>query len=255
MVQNHIVQLLALIAMEPPRSLDADVIRDEKLEVLLSLRPIAAETVDTHVVRGQYTAGFDIGRPVPGYRQEPGVAPTSRTETFVALKVFVDNWRWAGVPFFLRTGKRLPKRASEISVQLKEVPAILFNADPAGRLDPNVLSIRIQPDEGFALGISSKIPGPRLRIYPVRMDFHYGSTFGASSPEAYERLLLDVMAGDATLFMRRDGVEAAWRWVGPILERWQTQTADPIPTYAGGEWGPAEANRLIESTGRQWRQP
>jgi ABC-type sugar transport system ATPase subunit len=146
---------------------------------------------------------------VPGYREEKGVKPDSRTETFVALKVFIDNWRWAGVPFFLRTGKRLPKRASEISVHLKAVPPILFNADPAGRLDPNVLSIRVQPDEGFSLGISSKIPGPRVRVYPVKMDFHYGSTFGGSSPEAYERLLLDVMAGDPTLFTRRGMLDRA----------------------------------------------
>jgi glucose-6-phosphate 1-dehydrogenase len=252
MVQNHLLQLLSLIAMEPPRSLDADVIRDQRLEVLQSLRPIAGDEVDRAVVRGQYTSGFILGQAVPGYREEPGVDPHSRTETFVALQIAIDNWRWAGVPFFLRTGKRLPKRASEISVHLKEVPPILFNSDPAGRLDPNVLSIRIQPDEGFALGISSKIPGPRVRVYPVQMDFHYGSTFGGSSPEAYERLLLDVMAGDQTLFMRRDAVETAWRWVMPILDR-STAVADRIPTYAAGDWGPPEAQRLIESAGRQWR--
>jgi glucose-6-phosphate 1-dehydrogenase len=254
MVQNHLLQLLALVGTEPPRSLDADVVRDEKLEVLLSLRPIAGADVDTQVVRGQYAAGFDLGTPVPGYRDEKGVAAGSRTETFVALQAFVDNWRWSGVPFFLRTGKRLPKRASEISVHLKAVPPILFNADPNGRLDPNVLSIRIQPDEGFALGISSKIPGPKARVYPVQMDFRYSSTFGGSSPEAYERLLLDVMAGDQTLCMRRDQVEAAWRWVMPILDRWAAAEAD-VPQYPAGDWGPAEADRLIESTGRQWRQP
>jgi glucose-6-phosphate 1-dehydrogenase len=253
MVQNHLLQLLALVAMEPPHSLDADVIRDEKLQVLQSLRPLEGEAVDAHVVRAQYAAGFDLGRPVPGYCDEKGVDPMSRTETFVALKIFVDDWRWAGVPFFLRTGKRLPKRASAISVHLKEVPPILFNADPAARLDPNVLSIRLQPDEGFSLGISSKIPGPSVHIYPVKMDFHYGSTFGASSPEAYERLLLDVMAGDPTLFMRRDAVEAAWRWVMPILDRWASRTGDALPAYAAGEWGPVEADRLIESTGRRWR--
>jgi glucose-6-phosphate 1-dehydrogenase len=253
MVQNHILQLVSLVAMEPPRSLDADVVRDEKLEVIQSLRPIEGPAVDAQVVRGQYTAGFNLGSPAPGYREEKGVDPASRTETFVALKVFVDNWRWASVPLFLRTGKRLPKRASEISIHLKEVPPILFNTDPNGRLDPNVLSIRIQPDEGFALSISSKIPGPRVRIYPVKMDFRYGSTFGNISPEAYERLLLDVMAGDPTLFMRRDAVEAAWRWVMPILARWEEQKdARPAP-YAAGEWGPPEARALIESTGRRWR--
>ena len=254
MVQNHLVQLLALVAMEPPRSLLADVIRDQKLEVLRSLRPIAGDTVATAVVRAQYVQGFMLGAPVPGYLDEKGVRPRSRTETFVAMKVFIDDWRWAGVPFFLRTGKRLPKRASEISVHLKRVPPILFNADPRSPLDPNILSIRIQPDEGFALGISSKVPGARARVYPVQMDFHYGSTFGGSTPEAYERLLLDVMAGEATLFMRRDAVEAAWQWVMPILNYWTVATAQPLPTYAAGEWGPPEADRLIESTGRQWRQ-
>jgi glucose-6-phosphate 1-dehydrogenase len=253
MVQNHLLQLVSLVATEPPRSLDADVVRDEKLEVLLSLRPIAGADVDANVVRGQYASGFDLGKPAPGYREEKGVAGGSKTETFVALQAFIDNWRWAGVPFFLRTGKRLPKRASEISVRLKPVPPILFNADPDGRLDSNLLSIRIQPDEGFALGINSKIPGPKARVYPVQMDFRYGSTFGASSPEAYERLLLDVMAGDQTLFMRRDQVEAAWRWVMPILDRWAASSDEPAP-YAAGSWGPEAADRLIEATGRQWRQ-
>jgi glucose-6-phosphate 1-dehydrogenase len=253
MVQNHLLQLLSLVATEPPRSLEADVVRDERLEVLLSLRPIARDEVDRLVVRGQYTAGFLLGKPVPGYREEPGVDPRSQTETFVALQAAIDNWRWAGVPFFLRTGKRLPKRASEISIHLKSVPPVLFNADPAAPLDANVLSIRIQPDEGFALGISSKVPGPRLRIYPVQMDFHYGSTFGGSTPEAYERLLLDVMVGDQTLFMRRDAVEAAWQWVMPILDHWAESDEAPRP-YPAGEWGPPEADRLIEATGRRWRQ-
>jgi glucose-6-phosphate 1-dehydrogenase len=194
-----------------------------------------------------------LGKPVPGYRDEPKVDKASRTETFVALQMYIDNWRWAGVPFFLRTGKRLPKRASEISVQLKEVPPILFNSDRSAALDSNVLALRIQPDEGFALGINSKIPGPRVRVYPVKMDFRYSSTFGATSPEAYERLLLDVMAGDPTLFMRRDAVETAWRWVMPILERWDERANEPLATYAAGEWGPPEADRLIEATGRQWR--
>jgi glucose-6-phosphate 1-dehydrogenase len=252
MVQNHLLQLLTLIAMEPPRSLEADAVRDEKLEVLESLRPIEGDEVDVHVVRAQYAAGFEFGEPVVGYRDEPKVAADSRVETFVALQLFIDNWRWAGVPFFLRTGKRLPKRASEITVQLKDVPQILFNRDRSAPLDANALSVRIQPDEGFALGINSKIPGPRVRIYPVKMDFRYSSTFGASSPEAYERLLLDVMAGDPTLFMRRDQVETAWRWVMPILERWRTDDS-PLPTYPAGEWGPREAERLLERIGRRWR--
>ncbi len=253
MVQNHMLQLLALVGMEPPHSLDADSVRNEKLELLQALRPIQGETVDAQTVRAQYAAGFVHGEAAPGYRDEPKVSKTSRTETFVALQLFIDNWRWAGVPFFLRTGKRLPKRASEISVQLKEVPPILFNRDRSAALDPNVLAIRIQPDEGFALGINSKIPGPHVRVYPVKMDFRYSSTFGASSPEAYERLLLDVMAGDPTLFMRRDMVETAWRWIMPILDRWDERATDPLPTYPASEWGPPEADRLIEATGRQWR--
>jgi glucose-6-phosphate 1-dehydrogenase len=253
MVQNHMLQLLSLVAMEPPRSLDGDVVRDEKLEVLRSLRPIDAAAADTCVVRAQYSAGAAPG--VPGYSQESGVSAQSRTETFVALQLFIDNWRWAGVPFFLRTGKRLPTRASEICIHLKNVPPILFNADRAARLRSNVLTIRIQPDEGFSFSINSKVPGAHVKVEPVDMDFHYGSRFGGSSPEAYERLLLDVMIGDATLFMRRDAVEAAWRWVMPILDRWGAKTTDPVPTYAAGTWGPAEAEQLIAATGRRWHAP
>jgi glucose-6-phosphate 1-dehydrogenase len=242
MVQNHMLQLLSLVAMEAPHSLDADVIRDEKLEILQSLRPLHGAAIDANVVRAQYD----------GYRKEDGVDPQSRTETYVALQVFVDNWRWYGVPFFLRTGKRLPKRSSEISIYLKETPPILFNANPSKRLEPNILAIRIQPDEGFSLGISCKRPGPHVEVSPVKMDFHYGEMFGASSPEAYERLLLDVLTGDPTLFMRRDAVETAWRWVMPVLDRW-AEHSTPLPTYAPGSWGPAEADGLIESMGRHWR--
>ena len=255
MVQNHLLQLLAVVAMEPPHSLNADVVRDEKLEIIQSLRPIASDQVDRLVVRGRYAAGSDGEKPVPGYLEEPGVNPASRTETFVALQVFIDNWRWAGVPFFLRTGKRLSKRASEISIHLKDVPPILFNAQPERRLEPNALTIRIQPDEGFALRISSKRPGPQVRIAPVDMDFNYSSIFGASTPEAYERLLLDVMTGDATLFMRRDQVEASWRWIMPILDRWAEAPHDALPTYPAGSWGPAEADGLIAAAGRHWETP
>ncbi len=253
MVQNHMLQLLALIGMEPPHSLDADAVRSEKLDVLQALRPIHGAAVDAQVVRAQYGAGVILGKPVPGYRDEAGVARDSRSETFVALQMFIDNWRWTGVPFFLRTGKRLPRRVSEISVQLKDVPPILFNRDRSAPLDPNILSVRIQPDEGFALGINSKIPGPRVRIDPVKMDFRYSGTFGGTSPEAYERLLLDVITGDPTLFMRRDAVETAWRWVMPILDRWQERADEALPTYEAGQWGPPEADRLIAATGRQWR--
>jgi glucose-6-phosphate 1-dehydrogenase len=242
MVQNHLLQVLALIAMEPPFSLDSDSVRDEKLQVIQSLRPFDDEAIDRYAVRAQYD----------GYRSEPGVAPGSTNETFVALQLFVDNWRWAGVPFFVRTGKRLAARTSTISVVLKGVPPVLFNRNAAQPLEPDVLTIRIQPNEGFALGISSKVPGPKVKITPVEMDFDYCRAFRTTFPEAYERLLLDVMTGDGTLFMRRDAVEAAWRWIMPLLERWST-TAQPLPTYPPGGWGPSEANRLIELTDRKWR--
>ncbi len=251
MIQNHLLQLLALVAMEPPHSLDADVIRDEKLEVLQSLRRLTGASVDENVVRAQYGKGDHDGKAFKAYSEEQGVAAGSRTETFIALQVFIDNWRWAGVPFFLRTGKRLPARSSEITIQLKDVPPILFNKGQT--LDPNVLTIRLQPNEGFSFGISSKVPGPQVVVQPVPMDFDYCEFFKMSSPEAYERLLLDVMAGDATLFMRRDSVEASWRWLTPLLERWAEQGDTPLPTYGPGEWGPKEATALIEGAGRRWR--
>jgi glucose-6-phosphate 1-dehydrogenase len=252
MVQNHLLQLLSLVAMEPPFSLDADVVRDERLEVVQSLRPITGDSVDTMTVRGQYGSGIIEGHSVPGYRQEPRVPPASRTETFVALQLYIDNWRWAGVPFFLRTGKRLKKRTSVVSVHLKAIPPILFNRDSARPLQPNVLVLRIQPDEGFALGISSKVPGPRLEIRHVEMDFDYCRTFGTEPPEAYERLLLDVMLGDATLFMRRDGVEEAWEWLAPILDRWAERENAELAAYPAGSSGPPEADRLLEAGGRRW---
>jgi glucose-6-phosphate 1-dehydrogenase len=253
MVQNHILQLLCMVAMEPPWALQADVIRDHKVAVLNCLRPLSDEDIDRWVVRAQYGPGFSRGVEVPGYRREERVKPDSTTETFVAVRAFVDNWRWAGVPFYLRTGKRLPKRASEIAVQFKEVPQILFNVDPSAPLDTNVLVLRIQPDEGLSLRIATKLPGPRVRIYPVKMDFRYGSTFGDQSPEAYERLLLDVMIGDATLFMRRDAVEASWAWVQRILDHWQKRGTRYLPEYPAGTWGPIEADRMIEADGRKWR--
>lgn len=253
MVQNHILQLLSLMAMEPPWSMDADVIRDHRLDVMHCLRPLRAEDVDKHVIHAQYSQGFFQGDDVPGYRREEGVASDSTTETYVALRLFIDNWRWAGVPFYIRTGKCLPKRASEIAVQFKGIPNILFNTDTEHPLDANVLALRIQPDEGLSLRIATKIPGSRVRIYPVKMDFRYGSTFGDQSPEAYERLLLDVMAGDATLFMRRDAVEASWKWIQPILDNWESGKQRWLPEYPAGTWGPVEADRLIEDDGRRWR--
>ncbi len=253
MVQNHLLQLLSLTAMEPPWAHTADLVRDHKLEVLNCLRPIVGADAERHGVRAQYGPGFHHGVDVAGYRHEENVKPDSTTETFVALECYVDNWRWAGVPFYLRTGKRLPKRASEIAIQFKDVPPVLFNADAEAPLEPNVLALRIQPDEGLSLRIATKLPGPKVRIYPVRMDFQYGSTFGEHSPEAYERLLLDVMAGDATLFMRRDAVEASWTWVTHLLEAWEAGGTRWLPEYPAGTWGPLEAEKLIQAKGRRWR--
>ena len=253
MVQNHILQVFSMITMEPPWSLDPETVRDAKLEVLRCLRPIRGADVEKNVVRAQYGQGFHHGEAVPNYRREDNVKRDSTTETYVAFKCYIDNWRWAGVPFYLRTGKRLPKRASEAAVYFKHVPQILFNTDADAPLDANVLTIRIQPDEGFSLRLSSKLPGPKVRIYPVKMDFHYGATFGDSSPEAYERLILDVMAGDATLFMRRDAVEESWKWVGGILDAWESSRTRFLPEYEAGTWGPLEADRLLETEGRKWR--
>jgi len=253
MVQNHMLQLVCLTAMEPPWSLDADVIRDAKLEVLRALRPIEVRDVENCVVRAQYGPGHIDEKEVPGYRREEGVRPDSSTETFVALKLHIDNWRWAGVPFYLRNGKRMPERASEIAIQFKDVPQILFNTDPHRRLVPNVLALHVQPEEGVTFEISSKLPGPKVRFAPVELDFRYGTTFGKISQEAYERLLLDVMDGDATLFMRRDAIEQSWEWVTPILKAWKQSKTHWLPEYRAGTWGPPEADKLIELDGRQWR--
>ncbi|MDH3692901.1 MAG: glucose-6-phosphate dehydrogenase, partial [Gammaproteobacteria bacterium] len=253
MVQNHILQLLSLTAMEPPWAITADVVRDHKLEVLNCLRSIEIKDLKNHVVRAQYSAGKHNGVDIPGYRRADNVEADSTTETYTAIKVFIDNWRWSGVPFYLRTGKRLPKRASEIAVQFKAVPPVLFNCDPRRPIEPNVLTLRIQPDEGLSMHIATKLPGPKVRIKPVTMDFHYGTTFDEQSPEAYERLLLDVMAGDATLFMRGDEVEASWTWITNILGAWEQSGERWLPEYAAGTWGPVEADRLIEADSRKWR--
>ncbi len=253
MVQNHILQVLSLIAMEPPWSLDADVVRGAKLEAIRCLRPLRGADVARSVVRAQYGPGRLLGGEVPGYRGEAGVRGDSRTETYVALRCFIDNWRWAGVPFYLRTGKRLPVRCSEVAIAFKAVPQILFNADPAAPLGPDVLAVRIQPDEGVSFWINAKLPGAQLRVTPVKMDFRYGASFAGPTPEAYERLLLDVMAGDATLFIRRDAVEVSWAWTDGILEAWARAPAAAPAEYAAGSWGPAEAERLIAADGRAWR--
>lgn len=254
MVQNHLLQLLCLVAMEPPYSLDPDVVRNAKMEVLRCLRPIVGKDVEECTVRAQYAEGTAHDGPTPGYRRDKGVKPNSTTETFVAVKAFVENWRWSGVPFYLRTGKALPKRASEVAVQFKDIPQILFNADHLHPQPANVLALRIQPDEGLSLRIVSRVPGTRAQTHPVEMDFQYCEVFGRPSPEAYERLLLDVMTGDASRFMRRDAVEASWAWVTNILEGWAQQNLRGLPEYPAGTWGPMEAERLIQNDGRTWRE-
>ncbi len=248
MVQSHLLQVLSIIGMEPPRSTAADSVRDAKLDVLQSIRPFSDEDIEKYVVRGQYGAGLVGGAPARAYRDEDNVAPDSRVETFVALKCWIDNWRWAGVPFYLRTGKRLPKRASEIAIYFKSVPRILYNANPRAHLASNMLTIRIQPDEGLSVHIISKVPGPQARLQQVAVDFHYQTT----TPEAYETLLRDIIVGDQTLFMRRDSVEASWQLVDPIIESWAQSPAEP-PVYSAGSWGPLEAALMMAADGRSWR--
>ena len=257
MVQNHLMQVMSLAAMEPPIAFDADAVRDEKLKVLKALRTIPPAEIDLQVVRAQYAPGSIAGRDVPAYRTEPDVSPTSTTETFVALKLFIDSWRWAGVPFYLRSGKRLPKRVTEIAIVFKEAPHLLFGRR-GETIRPNVLSIRIQPDEGIALNFGSKLPGPAMEIAPVSMEFRYGSSFGAEPPEAYERLLLDCLLGDGTLFTRADEVEASWAWISRIHKRWAEENAagrSTLGSYPAGSWGPEAAERLMTADGRAWRLP
>jgi glucose-6-phosphate 1-dehydrogenase len=251
-VQNHLLQLLMVMAMEPPVAFTADEVRDEKVKVLRSLKPIRGADVARLTVRGQYGPGNFAGKPVPGYRQEPNVSPTSSVETFVAMRIEIDNWRFAGVPIYIRAGKRLTKRITEISVHFKEVPHALLAQQ--GPVDPDVLAIRIQPDEGIGLRFVAKVPGPTMTLRPVTMDFRYGSTFGGSGPEAYERLILDAMLGDPTLFARADEVNAAWRFITPILEAWSKAPASEVASYASGTWGPPAATELIERDGRSWRR-
>ena len=251
MVQNHLLQLLCLVAMEPPTDLAPDSIRDEKVKVVRSLRRWSRNEIAANVVRGQYTKGAIHGEPVVGYRQEQNVNPDSQTETFVALRLFIDSWRWADVPVYLRVGKRLPKSATDISIHFKKAPAVLFNKDLS---DLNVLVIRIQPDEGISLRIHAKVPGTSFRIEPVKMDFHYGTSFGKPSPEAYERLLLDAMIGDATLFARSDEVEEAWAFIDPIEEAWHANDAPELFFYPAGSWGPEAADNLLVRDGRAWRR-
>ena len=254
-VQNHLLQLVALTAMEPPVAYDAEAIRDEKLKVLRSMPRVTARQVGELTVRGQYGRGSVRGEDVPAYREEEGVAPESSTETFVALRLEVDNWRWAGVPFYVRAGKRLPKRVTEIAVQFRNVPHSFFRDTDDSPLEPNVLALRIQPEEGIALKFGSKVPGPQLKVEPVKMDFLYGTSFGVEPPEAYERLLLDALLGDSTLFTRKDEVEAAWGLVSAIHEGWAGSPPPAFPNYEAGTWGPAAADVLLAREGRVWRRP
>ncbi len=254
MMQNHLLQLLCLIAMEPPVTFDAAPVRDEKNKVMQAIRPIDRTRINEVALRGQYAAGRVDGRPAVAYNEEKGVARDSRTETYAALKLFVDNWRWAGIPFYLRTGKRLARRVSEIVIQFRRTPHMIFRRHPAG-VDPNVLVIRIQPDEGIALTVAAKVPGPDLRLGPVTLDFRYGEVFGGQPPEAYERLLLDAIHGDATLYARGDWVEQAWAILEPVLASWREPGTPGPALYDAGSWGPAEADAVIARDGAAWRNP
>ncbi|MBI5274511.1 MAG: glucose-6-phosphate dehydrogenase [Chlamydiales bacterium] len=251
-IQNHMMQLLSLVTMEPPSHLSADSIRDEKVKVLECIDPFSQQTFHERAVRGQYGRGFINTEPVKGYREEENVSPTSSVETYVALKLFIHNWRWEGVPFYLRGAKRLPKRATEIAVIFKDTPGVLFQSNNR-KLNHNVLTIRIQPNEGIALKINSKVPGPSSPIQPVMMDFRYGAFFGLTPPDAYERLICDCMYGDNTLFAREDEVMHSWRVLSPLVHYWGSTPATNFPNYAAGSWGPKEADDMLAKDNRHWR--
>ena len=252
-LQNHLLQLMSLVAMEPPATFDADALRDEKVKVIRAIGELTPEQMRTDVVRGQYGPGWVAAKAVEGYRSEAQVDPQSETETFIAARLEVDDWRWSGVPFYLRTGKRLPKRATEIAIQFKEVPHRLFResgSDP----DPNLLAIRIQPDEGIMLRFGAKVPGLGIDVRSVTMDFTYGSAFTVDSPDAYETLILDALLGDASLFTRADEVEGAWAHVTPIIDSWMDDGPPDFPNYEAGTWGPEAADQLLAREGRKWRR-
>jgi glucose-6-phosphate 1-dehydrogenase len=254
MIQNHMMQLLTLVAMEPPAAFEADAVRDEKVKVLRSIPPLRESEITQDVVRGQYGGGWQGGTHVAGYRDEPGIKPNSLTETYVAMKLNIENWRWAGVPFYLRTGKRMTKRLTEIAIQFKRPPYLLFRGAGADEMQPNVLSLRIQPNEGVTLRFEAKVPGQEMQIRPVNMEFFYGRSFGVEPPEAYERLLLDCMHGDSTLFTRRDETELSWKLVDTIRRTWSRMPPLSIPLYEPGTAGPPEGDTLIERDGRTWRR-
>jgi glucose-6-phosphate 1-dehydrogenase len=252
-LQNHLLQLLSLVAMEPPATFDADALRDEKVKVIRAVAEMTPDQVRRDVVRGQYGPGWVSAKPVPGYRGEPNVNPDSETETFIAARLTIDDWRWSGIPFYLRMGKRLPKRATEIAIQFKEVPHQLFR-DSASDPEPNLLAMRIQPDEGIMLRFGAKVPGLGIDVRNVTMDFTYGSAFQTDSPDAYETLILDAMLGDASLFTRADEVEEAWSIVDPIISTWAEEPAPAFPSYEAGTWGPEAADDLLAREGRRWRR-
>ena len=252
-VQNHVMELMSFVAMEPPVSFEADAVRTEKLKVWKAIPPIPI----SNTARGQYGPGIVGGEAVKGYRQEDRVDPESSTETYAAIRLEVDNWRWSGVPFYVRAGKRLTKRATEITVQFKQPPQLLFSLNPndhCAELQPNLITMRIQPDEGISLRFGAKVPSPNLAVCPVVMDFNYASAFGKSSANGYERLLLDAMLGDATLFAHRDGVETTWALYTPVLEQWAASKPDNFPNYAAGTWGPKESDQLLARDGRKWHR-
>jgi glucose-6-phosphate 1-dehydrogenase len=253
LVQNHMMQLLALLTMEPPIAFEANRLRDEKLKVLEAIVPPTTDQVASMAVRAQYGRGVVGGSPARAYRQEEGVMPESRTETYAALRLHVSNWRWAGVPFYLRTGKNLARKLTEIAVTLKPVPHLAFQSSGSVGVQANKIILTVQPDEGVSVSLGAKIPGPRMRIRPVNMEFRYGTSFMSQSPEAYERLILDAMRGDATLFTRNDEIEALWGIIDPILTAWHEDTTSPIPEYPSGSQGPSEADALLDD-GRRWRR-
>jgi glucose-6-phosphate 1-dehydrogenase len=252
-VQNHVMQVLCLTAMEPPVTFDAESVREEKVKVLKAVRPIPEGQVDLYAVRGQYARGWIFGEEVKGYREEEEVAPESLTETYVALKVFVDNWRWARVPFYIRAGKRLPKKATEIAIQFRPTPHTPFARGETHGLEPNVLVVRIQPEEGISLKIGAKVPGSGFEVSSVNMDLLYGTAFLEEAPDAYQRLLLDLMLGDPTLFIRADEAEGAWSILEPVMGAWSE--SKEVASYPAGTWGPKEADELLERDGREWRRP
>ena len=252
MIQNHVMQLLALTTMEPPSSLDPEAIRDEKVKALQAIKPLCLESTQSEVVRGVYSEGLVGGEKVIGYHEEEGVPKSSFTETYAALSLQLDNWRWKGVPFYIRSGKRLKQKVSEIVVQFTRPPAILFGQNSSRPLSPNLLTIRVQPNEGVSLSLNSKTPGLETKLQPVNLSFGYDTTFGSNTPEAYERLILDAMVGDGTLFIRGDEAEQSWRLFSPVLESWQAMGANELEKYSAGTWGPLAADKLLLHRGHEW---